>query len=497
MMSVSTRTVDLPCIGPIDFGKEAFGRLEVTISGRGGERVAVGIGECLRNGRLDRDPGGSRYYAEDEIVLQPGRHAYQFRIPPCRSPWPAPMYRLPPEGGEIAPFRYVEISGASGAAELKRTEFHAPFDESAALFESSCPELNRIWEFCRYSVNAASAFDMYVDGNRERLPYEGDMYVTQLSHFSCGRCYSIAKNTIANFFRYPTWPTEYVLLTPVLVRDYLLYSGDEKSVKEWLPGLDAKLLPECTDSEGFVSGDGKKNRDIIDWPAGERDHYEFGKVNFVTNCFLYNALNAMSELTGSPDYRVRALGLKSALRSRMFRNGRFVDSPGSVHTSLQTAALAIQSGVAEIPEYPALNAVILERGMACSVFGAQFLLEACFRSGLWDHALRLMTSHGLRSWINMLEKGATITMEAWDDSLKPNQDWNHAWATAPANILPRFLCGIRPVSPGFGTFSIDPHLAGLEYVKCLIPTPKSAIEFVYEKGKLSVAEKTVRIPEDV
>jgi len=28
----------------------------------------------------------------------------------------------------------------------------------------------------------------------------------------------------------------------------------------------------------------------------------------------------------------------------------------------------------------------------------------------------------------MLDKGATITMEAWDDTLKPNQDWTHAVA---------------------------------------------------------------------
>ncbi len=78
-------------------------------------------------------------------------------------------------------------------------------------------------------------------------------------------------------------------------------------------------------------------------------------------------------------------------------------------------------------------------------------------------------------------------MEARDDSFKPNQDWNnHAWGAAPANIISGWRCGIRPASPGFETFTIDPHSAGFDDVKCLAPTPHGAIEFVYETGRCSI-----------
>src|SRR5690606_32027752 len=95
-------------------------------------------------------------------------------------------------------------------------------------------------------------------------------------------------------------------------------------------------------------------------------------------------------------------------------------------------------------------AYVKSRGMACSVYPAQYLLEGLFEAREAEHAIGLMTDGALRSWGNMLAKGATLTWEAWDQSLKPNQDWNHAWATAPVNVIARYVLGVRPLEPGYG-----------------------------------------------
>jgi len=58
--------------------------------------------------------------------------------------------------------------------------------------------------------------------------------------------------------------------------------------------------------------------------------------------------------------------------------------------------------------------------MACSVYGAQYLLEALYNAGEAEHALNLMTSESKRSWMNMLYMGSTMTTEAWDEYYKPN-----------------------------------------------------------------------------
>ncbi len=472
----------------IDFGKDAFGWLEVELTGKGGEEVELAIGEVIRDGRINRDPGGFRCFRKMNLILREGTHTYRFEIPPHVAPNPALPKCYPPEeaGGEIAPFRYAEIRGYSGAFKAIRHAVFAPFDDNAADFRCSDERLNRIWEFCKYSIKATTAFGMYVDGERERLPYEGDAYINQLGHFCCDAGYDMARRTIEYFFGHPTWPTEWRLITVLLARDYALYSGDEESIRRWMPELKEKLLLNHAGTDLLIRGT-QDVRDIVDWPVGERDGYEFGEVNLVPNCYHYGALLAMYELSREEWYLRRAAEVKQAIRGSMLKNGLFVDHPGSTHTSLHSAMFAIRFGVADAAEYPALVSVIRSRGMACSVYGAQFLLEACYRCGLADHALALMVGGGLRSWRNMLDKGATITMEAWDDSLKPNQDWNHAWGAAPANIIPRGLCGIRPLSPGFGMFDVNPQIASLSSVSLRQPTKHGPIELEIQDGRMELA----------
>ncbi len=73
-----------------------------------------------------------------------------------------------------------------------------------------------------------------------------------------------------------------------------------------------------------------------------------------------------------------------------------------------------------------------------------------------------MTADNDRSWKHMVDSGTTITWEAWDQRYKPNQDWNHAWGAAPANLLPRFVLGAQPLTPGWTTATIRPSPGNLE-----------------------------------
>jgi hypothetical protein len=75
----------------------------------------------------------------------------------------------------------------------------------------------------------------------------------------------------------------------------------------------------------------------------------------------------------------------------------------------------------------------------------------------------------------MMRSGSTITLEAWDSRTKPNLDWNHAWGAAPANILPRYVLGVRPYTPGFGKILIRPQPGSLEAVQGIVPTVRGAV----------------------
>ena len=77
--------------------------------------------------------------------------------------------------------------------------------------------------------------------------------------------------------------------------------------------------------------------------------------------------------------------------------------------------------------------------------------------------------------MNMIRVGSTMTTEAWDEYYKPNLTWNHAWGSAPANILPRRLIGIEPLEQGFRTVRIRPRPGSLRRVELRTPTISGGI----------------------
>ena len=501
LKEVTEQTKDVRIHGFFDFGRDAFSTLEIDLTAPFPENIEIVVGEVAENGKILHTPG-FRTFIQRIIRTGTGKQTIRFDIPTHIPAYGGFPHCLAPAeaGGEVAPFRYVEVNRHYGPVTVRRTAWFGDWDDRAADFRCDDPILNGIWDFCRYSIKATSVFDKYVDGERERMPYEGDAYIDQLGHFCCDAHYTLAKNTIDHFFEFGefTWPTEWNLLTPLLIRDYLLYSGDTASAAKWLPALDAKLMPEMLDEEGLLSPQKYRRthpesrvRDLIDWPESERDGYEYGEVNFVPNAYLLRALAAMHELTGNEEYLTRAERLRRGIREHFRKDGLFVDAVGSAHTGVHSAVFALWSGAAQGDEIGRLCSIIREKGMACSVFAAQFLLEVCFGYGMADHGLALMVSDGPRSWRNMLREGSTISMESWGDQVKPNQDWNHAWGAAPANIITRHLCGIRPVEPGFRTFEVMPKPGRIREFSVRQPTIHGSIELCWKNGemRLTVPEK--------
>jgi hypothetical protein len=191
----------------------------------------------------------------------------------------------------------------------------------------------------------------------------------------------------------------------------------------------------------------------------------------------------MGELTGDSAYFAKAEKLKSVICQKMQIPGGFVDSPGSTHTAQHSLFFPVATGVAAPEAVSGLG----ELDIKCSVYAVQFLLDALYLGNFGQRALDLMRGKGIRSWLHMIDDlGSTVALEAWDISLKPNLDWNHAWGAAPANIIPRRLCGVRPSKPGFEEFIFDPQPGDLEFFKSTHPTPQGSINVEYDSGRFSV-----------
>ncbi len=492
----------------LDFGKAAFGTVLISIPASWDRlSIVVHLGEKLtKDGRLDRTPPGAvRYCRIEQTVAGPG--LCRLIIPSDeRNTGPAAI-RMPEHIGEVYPFRYVEIEAASqlDITLVQQRCIHYSFDDDAASFHSSNEILNAVWDLCKYTIKATSFCGVYVDGDRERIPYEGDAYINQLSHYCVDREYAMARYTHEYLLQHPTWPTEWQFHSVIMAWADYMYTGETESLELFYDDLCLKTLIDLARDDGLISTKSEQCtpaferrlhlyhpryifehglRDLVDWPPGsfteggqgERDGHEMRPINTVINAFHYHALVLMARialvLDKSADeqrFAQQAAQVKASFNRVLFdkTQGIYIDGEGSNHASLHSNMFALAFDVVPETRRQSVVAFVKSRGMACSVYGAQFLLEALYLNDEAEAALDLMVAQHDRSWWHMIELGSTMTWEAWDWRYKNNLDWNHAWGTAPVNIIPRFLWASAPSNPAFVNSSSNP-------VPVPSPTPPSS-----------------------
>lgn len=470
----------------VDFGRDAFGWLELELDAKTAATVTVRLGERATGTSVDLAPGGSIRAATAQLQLQPGLRTYRVQTPKDTRNTSGEAIRLPAELGVIMPFRFVEVLGSPvpiDAGMLRQVAVRYPYDEKASAFSSSDSTLNQVWDISKYSMVAPTFAGIYIDGDRERIPYEGDAYIQQLGHYSVDREFALARYSHEYLLEHPTWPTEWKQHSVLMAWADWMYTGNTEAIAHAYEVLaKEKTLESHVGADGLLNSAGLM--DLVDWPEGERDGHALKEVNTVVNAFFCRNLQQMADIAGalgktSEAARYDAMAKKAlaALNQKLVDSttGLYVDGVGTSHSSLHSNMVPLAFGLVPSERRSKVVDFVKSRGMACSVYGAQYLLEGLFQAGEAQAALKLLTSESDRGWLNMIRAGATITLEAWDAKYKPNLDWNHAWGGAPANVLPRFLLGVTPLTPGFGRARIRPQPASLTQVAGTVPTIRGPI----------------------
>lgn len=518
----------------IDFGKDAFGTMDFTYNANTKETLVFHVGEQLNGDRLNRKPAEKSHirYQKIEVSVSPNQKKYQLVVHmDKRNTLPNKAIALPDSFPVVVPFRYVELENPQGKVtsdNFTQLAFHSYWEEDASSFSSDNEILNQVWELCKYSIKATTFAGLYVDGDRERIPYEADAYLNQLSHYTTDQEYAIARQTIEYFMQMPTWPTEWQQHVALMFYADYMYTGNTELIEKYYEALKYKTLMELEGDHGLITsskvtpaimknlgfGDREEElKDIVDWPpsdwggdpnvTGERDGFVFEAYNTVINSLYFKNMQIMAEFAEvlgkdeeKLDFELRAAQAKKAINEQLFdqSTGAYVDGIGTDHSSLHANMFPLAFGI--VPENRQASVVkfIKSRGMAASVYGAQYLMEGLYNAGEADYALKLLTSESDRSWYNMIRVGATMTMEAWDMKYKPNADWNHAWGAVPANSIPRGLWGITPMTPGFGMAKIKPQLGNLKKSSIRTPTIKGPITAEYEYVDPRLQRYTIEIP---
>ena len=348
----------------------------VIVSGPVGARVTIRLGELLTNGRINRSPGGNVRFHEDTVTLgESGKSSLRLTAKDTR--------RMPTDIGPVMPFRYIEVDGAlTDDITVKRTVVTVPFNANASAFTSSDETLNRVWLLSKDTMEATSFCGVYVDGDRERLPYEADAYINMLGHYCVDRSYTTARHTHELLMLEPTWPTEWILFSVLMAWQDYLHTGDIDSIKRHIKTIDAKSLQALAGPDGLISTvnpvptkailrsifRNEPIRDIVDWPQGERDNVELMPVSTIINAFYLAALCDLSAMYEALGYDVKAAEVGQTFK-RVYRTfqekcfdpvlERYTDGVGTKHAGLHANMFPLAFGlvpdewVGKVAEYVA------------------------------------------------------------------------------------------------------------------------------------------------
>jgi alpha-L-rhamnosidase len=486
-----------------DFGQDAFGYARVHANGAfSPTTVQVRFGEMSNGFAVNTTtPSGSMVrYTNTSFNLVSGNSTYSIR-PPAYS---YPAGAINPTGcGAVMPFRYLELTNFPGALSLTdvvQMRLLSYFNTNAASFNSSSAALDRIWNLCRNSMQILTFDGIYVDGDRERKPYEADAYIHQLSSYAVDREFTLPRHSLEYLLQHPTWPTEWKFFDIFMAWADYIQTGNSNLLNQYYTMLQADSFTWAATGGGLMKGfpgfPQTTNSDVVDWPSCDRDGFVISDggyrnwTNSVNNAFYYRGLRLMANIAtvlgrtnDAATYTASANQVYAAYNATFWDNAAqcYEDGVGVDHASASGNYFPLAFGLVPASRQAAVvhflhSRIAAHEGMPCSVYGAQYLLEALFEAGDADTALGLMTTNGPRGWLNMIHLGSTLTTEAWNFADKPNMDWNHAWGAAPGNLIARFVLGLRPITAGFGHILIQPRLGRtLTYARGVVPTIRGPV----------------------
>lgn len=483
-----------------DFKKDAFAYLTLNITWNpvqaSNDSLCLSIGEKAIGDSIDRKPGGCIIYKSYLIGLKKGTNDYVLKIPRFVPKYPHSEV-MPLQMPEVIPFRYCEIKTMPDVQINKVTQkaLYILFNPDASSFSCSDDRLNAIYELCKYSTIANTFNGDYANSERERMMYEADCYIQQMSHYSIDREFAIARYSMENLIYHATWPTEWISHSVFMAWTDYLYTGNTEVIEKYYNDLKAKTLMGLETSMKLISSrtglqtksflksihyEGNTLHDIVDWPTGEADHYDFRDYNTVVNSFYYRALvlmgkmaRAINRMEDAAFFETKAAKVKDVFNEAFFdkMNKIYIDGIGSHHSSLHANMFPLAFGLVPGQYKKSVVNYIKSKRMACGVYAANYLMEALYNEEQGPYALNLMTNDSDRGWLNMIRIGSTMTIEAWDQKYKPgSMSWNHAWSASPAHIIPSRIIGVQPAEPGFGKIIIKPQPGDLKWAKMKLPT---------------------------
>ncbi len=480
----------------LDVMRSAYPELEV--SGGRGAQIRLEYGEALydaENRKADRNLVGDRRLRgfHDSFIADGGQRVF------------APLW------WRTFRFAGIEVVTQDQPLTLRAFRLHEtgyPF-ERRGWFDSSDPELNRIWDI-GWRTLSVDAHETFMDSSYwEQLQYTGDTRIEMLLSYAVSGDARLARQAIEAFadsdveggLMQGAYPSR---LQNVIATFSLAWVGMLADWHRQQPdtGLLLRQMPRMRRVlawfEPYVNVDGLLGKsphwNFIDWSGqrwDDRDTFpSWGSKN--GSCLMTamwvgalrqgeNLEKALGEARRAGEYAAKAFRARDAIRRHCWvaERGLFADDSDRKVFSQHMNVFAVLYDIAE----PAERRAILERitvpgkgidappGMyAASYYFAWYLVRAFEHAGLPEKYFEL-----LQSWRDLLPLNYTT----WPETREQPRSDTHAWSAHPTADLLAIVAGIQPGAPGYSRLRVAPTLGSLTALDAAAATPKGLVTVHY------------------
>lgn len=453
----------------LDFGRERVGTLYASAQGRAGQRLILRFGEELdASGRVRFEMRCNCRYEESWTLREGESVLRQF---------------------DYKAFRYVEVLGLDGGPRLTQCwvwERHYPMPDGLCTLCCKEDQLEDIFAICKNAVRCGSQ-EGYLDcPSREKGQYLGDAVITARSQVWLTGKTDLLRKCVRDFIASAQVApgllavapgalrqeiADFSLLFPALPLTDYEFTGDRTFLRECWPaveGIEARFA-RYQRPDGLLENV-SHGWNLVDWPEGYRDGYDFPLTRPVVGEGCHNVVNALwYGFLRMKERMERVLSLPRTQESRrvgeafcktFWRPGQglFADSEVSAHCSLHANLYPACFGLTPEGGGDAYERLLLTPGRVCGVLPMYFALRGLGRLGKYGAIYRLLTRTDGYGWRNMLAEGATACFEAWGKDQKWNTSLCHPWASGAIPAIIEELAGLKPDPSAEEGFRFQPQL---------------------------------------
>ena len=380
--------------------------------------------------------------------------------------------------------------------------------------------LNRIWDVCLNTLSTCTT-DVFTDCPwRERAFWVNDMVVENivaLQAFGDYRLNAHALRLAISNRRKDGWlpgmcpdkgelrnvllPTN--LLVMLVLKDYYWYSGDSELLNVLLPEMLEllELFEPLMDADHQIVPPAEM-WNFVDWSYGAKKISHNGRNSSLLNWLYCTTVNVAAELLESvgkqksaAEWRRKIPPVVAGLEKRfwhedkkMYSEFEETDKDKIIYSQICHAFALMSGAVPKKHKSDAIAALGSREAITPELYMYHFVLNQLRDHGLFAQALSHIRAH----WGKMIKTG---TPTLWEIGVYPvyteKRDAEsahslcHGFCTTPVNYFQTAILGVRPISPGFGTFEAIPETHDLEFAEGSIPTPKGNIRISVNKAACS------------